>query len=351
MARSFPPKPNLNQLRIQAKDIVKAHDAGDAAVCDTLRRLQRFAKSLDADILSSSITLAEAQFALALDYGFASWDALKKVVTEGLRTPLWVNFSDDAQKVVFYAQEATGFDARNQVDLADLLYGMEKHHGSPASQILAAIRKAKPIDAADLAYQPDPCESEAAMTLGPRAKQAVNAASQEAVLLGHRFIGSQHLLLGVLKVLVPTGASAEDRLAFARDLVKRMPAIPEQAKNAREYEQRLAAAGGDRELLTVRTFAELIRQHHTREAIAEKSNGSITITIRNEVGEPFVQRGPSKEMTLLIDTVRTHLEPAIEYFANEVVRVDEARLKVIVVPPDESRPDVLLHVKIERVEG
>ncbi|MBN2310118.1 MAG: hypothetical protein JXR94_14180 [Candidatus Hydrogenedentes bacterium] len=83
MSRVLPPNPNLTQLAHQAKDLLKAHARGDAAVCGTLRGLRRFADAPDSAILAADLKLHEAQFALALDYGFSSWDALKQHVAAG----------------------------------------------------------------------------------------------------------------------------------------------------------------------------------------------------------------------------------------------------------------------------
>jgi hypothetical protein len=50
---------------------------GNPSVCATLRQLHRFANSSDTQILAASLKLHEVQFALALDYGFSSWNTLK----------------------------------------------------------------------------------------------------------------------------------------------------------------------------------------------------------------------------------------------------------------------------------
>ena len=80
MNRTLPLKPSLNQLRNQAKDLLKDHRKGETSVCDTLRLLHRFSNASDADILAADLALHDAQFALALRYGFRSWDALGKSV-------------------------------------------------------------------------------------------------------------------------------------------------------------------------------------------------------------------------------------------------------------------------------
>ena len=78
MTTSLPQRPDLDQLRHQAKDLLKAHRKGHLEVCALLRHLNRFSHASDADILSAELKLNEVQFALALEYGFSSWDALKQ---------------------------------------------------------------------------------------------------------------------------------------------------------------------------------------------------------------------------------------------------------------------------------
>src|SRR5437867_489704 len=65
---TLPANPNLDQLRHQAKDLLHAAKRGDS---DALVRMQA---------LSTQLTLASAQLAIAREYGFASWAKLKDEV-------------------------------------------------------------------------------------------------------------------------------------------------------------------------------------------------------------------------------------------------------------------------------
>ena len=76
-AKSLPSNPSLVQLKKQAKDILKAHKAGDMSVCSVLRYLKTFAKQSEPEMLESKLSLQEAQRALALDYGCRDWVDLK----------------------------------------------------------------------------------------------------------------------------------------------------------------------------------------------------------------------------------------------------------------------------------
>ena len=66
--RSLPPHPSLEQQHKLAKDLLRAYTAGDAEAVDRVR-----------DHLPDKprITLADAQFAIAREYGFHDWAALK----------------------------------------------------------------------------------------------------------------------------------------------------------------------------------------------------------------------------------------------------------------------------------
>lgn len=77
MTTPLPARPNIDHLRKQAKQLLKAHNAGDPSACSTLRRLHRFTNATDDEILAAPFTLKEVQFALAMEYGFKDWDALK----------------------------------------------------------------------------------------------------------------------------------------------------------------------------------------------------------------------------------------------------------------------------------
>src|SRR5262245_6709512 len=66
--RSLPAHPDLDQLRRQAKELLRAAQAGDTAA---IARIQA---------VSDELTLATAQLALAREYGFASWPRLKDEV-------------------------------------------------------------------------------------------------------------------------------------------------------------------------------------------------------------------------------------------------------------------------------
>jgi len=77
----------LDHLKNQAKALRKAHQQRDPDVCTVLRHLRRFQDAGDEEILSADVPLTEVQFALAMEYGFGSWQELRKTAV-GLKPPL-----------------------------------------------------------------------------------------------------------------------------------------------------------------------------------------------------------------------------------------------------------------------
>jgi hypothetical protein len=80
--KSLPPRPSLRHLRNEAQQIVRSHRRGQRDGWAVLRNLRRFAGKGNDELLASPVTLVEAQFALALEYGFASWKHLKEHVKQ-----------------------------------------------------------------------------------------------------------------------------------------------------------------------------------------------------------------------------------------------------------------------------
>ena len=65
----LPAKPSLDHLRRQARDLLRAAQAGDATAVGRIRAV------------ADALTLASAQLAVAREYGFASWTRLRDEVT------------------------------------------------------------------------------------------------------------------------------------------------------------------------------------------------------------------------------------------------------------------------------
>lgn len=78
LLRPLPPKPNLRQLKRQAKNTLKAYQAGDAACLPVIRWLHQFSERADPQVFGRELSLNDVQLALGLYYGFDDWSSLKR---------------------------------------------------------------------------------------------------------------------------------------------------------------------------------------------------------------------------------------------------------------------------------
>jgi ankyrin repeat protein len=78
-ASQLPERPNLEQLKRQAKDLLRSAQANDSTALQRFRILADFS---DADLARSTLALHDAQSVIAREYGFDSWKALRERVEE-----------------------------------------------------------------------------------------------------------------------------------------------------------------------------------------------------------------------------------------------------------------------------
>ena len=79
---SLPERPNLEQLRKQAKSLLHAARTADASALERFRRLPAFAARTSAELGSVGLALHDAQSVIAREHGFDSWNALREHVAE-----------------------------------------------------------------------------------------------------------------------------------------------------------------------------------------------------------------------------------------------------------------------------
>src|SRR5215472_9064974 len=78
MKKQLPSRPNLEQLKNQAKTILRGHRAANLQILKQIKEHHpRFRKSSEAAIRSAPFTLSDAQLVIAQEYGFERWARLK----------------------------------------------------------------------------------------------------------------------------------------------------------------------------------------------------------------------------------------------------------------------------------
>jgi len=101
--------PDLENLKKQAKLILRWHREGHYPVAAQIRRLMpRFLNVPDAEILAASFRLSDAQEMIAREHGFDSWQALK------------TGLSTTSHKVKHAASKATIVGAEPQLLVTDM---------------------------------------------------------------------------------------------------------------------------------------------------------------------------------------------------------------------------------------
>lgn len=75
------PHSNLKQLKHQAKDLRKAHQAADAEAIQRLKaHLPRLSDASNEEMRKAEVSLQDCQHVIAREYGFESWNWLRAVV-------------------------------------------------------------------------------------------------------------------------------------------------------------------------------------------------------------------------------------------------------------------------------
>jgi ankyrin repeat protein len=82
MATQLPERPNLDQLKRQAKDLMRAARDGEREALGRFRILPAFADDSDAALARRPLALHDAQSVIAREHGFDSWNALRERVEE-----------------------------------------------------------------------------------------------------------------------------------------------------------------------------------------------------------------------------------------------------------------------------
>ena len=87
---SLPARPNLEQLRNQAKDLLKAYRAGQNSALSRFRDSLRLLSNLtDHELVRLSLSLRDAQRVIAIEYGFPDWTSMRAHVERKERTTMF----------------------------------------------------------------------------------------------------------------------------------------------------------------------------------------------------------------------------------------------------------------------
>ena len=269
---TLPAHPNLDQLRHQAKDLLRAATSGDD---QALSQIQ---------LVSDHATLASAQLAVARSYGFASWPKLKAEVeartldlaekVDAFRKASMTDGSGRAAQMLAATPAIAGHSFATAVILGDAARVSEELRRDPALATRPDPRSGwTPLHAVSASrwHQFEPARSDGLLAVAqllieagadPAAKTGWRRSSWSPLACAVASANSGPSNRGIVELLLEHGAIPDDRdlylAGFAPDrhqllplLLARVPNLPEIAEDgARRSDQQrrrrgsaIAAAG------------------------------------------------------------------------------------------------------------
>lgn len=108
----LPERPNLEQLKRQAKDLLRAAKAHDTEALARFRTLPAYARDANDGALADAVALHDAQSVIARELGFPSWKALVERVEE-----LTLEFSAAVDQFIMAATEVQPDRAQRLLEL------------------------------------------------------------------------------------------------------------------------------------------------------------------------------------------------------------------------------------------
>lgn len=114
---------------------------------------------------------------------------------------MWWRFTERARRVVFFAQEEAIRLGENYVSTEHLLLGLVRETDTVAAGILARLGVPPGSIRAEVEKQVTPGDGRTGqdLQLTPRAKRVIDLAYDEARQLENNYIGTEHLLLGLIR--------------------------------------------------------------------------------------------------------------------------------------------------------
>lgn len=113
---------------------------------------------------------------------------------------MWHRFTEEARKAVFYAQEEATRFSQGYVSTEHLLLGLAREGDTGASRVFEKLGVSVTRIRAEVEKKLEPASSgpNRGMTLTSRAKLAIDNAHTYAKALTHKYISTEHLLLGLI---------------------------------------------------------------------------------------------------------------------------------------------------------
>src|SRR4030043_922584 len=135
---------------------------------------------------------------------------------------MFERFTERARKVVVRAQDEARFLKQNYIGTEHLLLGLIDEKEGVAAKVLVALNI--PLDDIRAAVRDSVTEGSSEsyehIPFTPRAKKVLELSLREALQMGHNYIGTEHILLGLLREGEGVAARGLNSMGITLDIVK-----------------------------------------------------------------------------------------------------------------------------------
>jgi len=210
---------------------------------------------------------------------------------------MWQRFTERARKVVFYAQEEAGRLGENYVSTEHLLLGLVRENDSVAARILDRIGVSLGRIRSEIERQVARGDGRLGqdMQLTPRAKRVIDLAYDEARQLNNNYIGTEHLLLGLIREGEGLAGRVLSKLGVDLDRTRREV-------------MHLQEGGGEGGVATAGSRSQPVK---TRTPTLDEFGRDLTELARNEKLDPVIGRANEIERCIQIISRRMKNNPCL----------------------------------------
>ena len=200
--RPLPDSPDLEQLRKQAKDLLRAARAGDPTALTRFRVLPSLAHAGADELARAPLALHDAQSVIAREHGFPSWNALRERVEE-----LTLGIDDAVRELVEAATDGRAARAERLLALHPRIAGASFH----AALVLGDVATAE----SHLARRPELAREAG----GPRGWEPLHYACYDS--LANSSVADANGLVAIARRLLELGADPNTRFPWLHHGVRR----------------------------------------------------------------------------------------------------------------------------------
>jgi ATP-dependent Clp protease ATP-binding subunit ClpC len=209
---------------------------------------------------------------------------------------MWQRFTERARRVVFFAQEEAGRLGENYVSTEHLLLGLVRENDSVAARILDRMGVSLGRIRSEIERQVTRGDGRLGqdMQLTPRAKRVIDLAYDEARQLNNNYIGTEHLLLGLIR---------EGEGLAGRVLAKLGVDLERTRREVMALQDNDSSSSGQ--------SSSSNRAHRSRTPTLDEFGRDLTELARNEKLDPVVGRHTEIERVIQILSRRTKNNPCL----------------------------------------